>query len=136
MSYTIHLHGKPCDKCGLLPNEPDDLPDPIYNLTPIFDLALTGEPYPNGNVSEVEVALFRKETDRPRGLRLLHGKLASETSDMIARALDRMADPAMAPAFAGKELDNRWGGLTGAIKIMRRLLEAARDCPGLTWDIR
>lgn len=46
MSYDIYLRSEPCDKCGRGGEEPE-LPNPTYNLTPIFDLALTGEPLPN-----------------------------------------------------------------------------------------
>ena len=74
MSYDIYLRKlpSPCPTCGHeAPAPAPDLPDPTYNLTPIFDLALTGEPLPNSNVSEAAVVLLHQETDRPRGLRLL-----------------------------------------------------------------
>ena len=134
MSYDIYLNGVPCDKCGQAPSGPE-LPDPTYNLSPIFDLALTGEVFPNANVSEGAVVLLRAKTDRPRGLRVLGGRKASETEAMLLAAVDKMTNPSQAAAFKALEPENGWGDLDGAIEVMRKLLAAAREYPNHIWEI-
>ena len=134
MSYNIYLRGAPCPTCG---HEADqsDLPNPTYNLTEIFDLALTGEPLPNPDVAEGAVVLFRVKTDRPRGLRVLTGRKASDTIEMIENALKRMSDPLWHARFVALEPENGWGTLQGAREVMQRLLQAANEYPAHIWEI-
>jgi len=134
MSYDIYLNGTPCDKCGHSPAGPE-LPNPTYNLSQIFDLALTGEQFPNSNISEGAVVLLREKTDRPRGLRVLNGKKARETEEPIRQAVARMEDPTMLQNFSALEPENGWGDLPGAIKVMKDLLSAARTYPNHVWEI-
>lgn len=138
MSYTIRLHADPvkCPTCGHEDEGPDYLPDPTYNLTPIFDLALTGEPLPNPEVGEGAVVLLRASTDRPRGLRLLDGRRAGDTVDWMRKALAHLNDPAQADAFRALEPSNRWGTLKDARWVMERLIEAAENYPRHVWEIR
>jgi len=134
MSYNIYLRGAPCPTCA---HEPDqsDLPNPTYNLTEIFDLALTGEPLPNPDVAEGAVVLFRVKTDRPRGLRVLTGRKASDTIEMIENALKRMSDPLWHERLRALEPENGWGTLQGAREVMQRLLQAANEYPAHIWEI-
>jgi hypothetical protein len=134
MSYDIYLRGEKCDKCGHAPEEPD-LPNPTYNLTPIFDLALTGEPLPNADVPEGHVVLLGAKTDRPRGLRLLSGRKASDTKAMLANALARLRDPAWHDRFVALEPSNKWGDLKGAVRVLEKLAIAADEYPGNVWEI-
>lgn len=133
MSYDIYLRGKECPACGHRAVCDADLPGPTYNLTPIFDLALTGEPYPNPDVGEAGVVLLGAQTDRPRGLRVLSGRKASDTVRMLKHALLRIAeDPA---PFRKLEPENGWGDLKGAVSVLERLHEAAIENPDLFWEI-
>jgi hypothetical protein len=134
VSYTIELKSAACDKCGRHGTEPD-LPDPTYNLTEIFDLALTGEPLPNASVSEFEVVLLNKPTDRPRGLRLLSGRKAKETEPQIQLACERLAARNVQDVFKQLEPPNGWGTLEDAKIVMHKLLEASREYPENTWNI-
>jgi hypothetical protein len=134
MSYDIYLNGIPCDKCGHVPEGPE-LPGPTYNLSQIFDLALTNESWPNPEIGEFGAVLLREKTDRPRGLRVLSGKKASDTEAMLALAVERMTDESKGDAFKALEPENGWGDLSGAIKVMRTLLSAAREYPDHTWEI-
>lgn len=139
MSYDVDLIADPtpCPTCGRIdPPGPWDLPDPTYNLTAIFDLALTGEPFPNPEVNEFEVVILKKETDRLRGLRVLSGRKAKDTIKQLERALADMQDPAKLPAFKALEPSNGWGDLPGAIICIEKYLDAARKYPEYTWDIR
>jgi hypothetical protein len=137
VSYDIYLRGEleTCPTCGRRAEEPD-LPDPTYNLTPIFDRALTGEALPNSDVSEGMVVIFRAETDRPRGLRLLSGRIAGDTVGWIEKALAHLIDPAQEHDFLALEPENRWGTLEDARWVMAQLLTAARDYPRHRWEIR
>lgn len=135
MSYDIYLNGRKCDLCGSANSGPE-LPNPTYNLTPIFDLALTGEPLPSAEVSEVGVVLFREETSRPRGLRLLAKTTGADSIPMIAAAIQRLNDPEWRPRFLELEPTNRWGDLPGAIRVMEELLRAAEEYPTNEWDVR
>lgn len=140
MSYDIYIRSKHfCPHCGRDSMRDTDsyngeLPEPTYNLTPIFDLALTGEPLPNPEVGEGAVVLLRTPTDRPRGLRVLSGRKLGDSIPMIEAALKRIADD---PApFRALEPDNGWGDLKDAVRVFARMLEAARECnPEATWDI-
>lgn len=141
MSYTIYLEGQPapaCPTCGHRPDsdEDPDCPNPTYNLTAIFDLALTGECLPNPDVPEVAVVLLRKPTDRPRGLRLLDGKTGAESLAQINAALDRLADETLRDRFVALEPENKWGTLDGARRTMRELRELAEENPARVWRIR
>ncbi len=136
MSYDIYLRGDPgrCPTCGRKPSEPD-LPDPTYNLTAIFDRALTGEDLPNPDVNEAMVVLFRKETDRPRGLRLLSGRKAKDTAEWLCKALAHLNDPASEEMFRALEPENKWGSLEGARSTFKALLAAAEEYPEHRWEI-
>jgi hypothetical protein len=135
MSYDIYLRGTKCDVCGNQPWGPTlERGHPTYNLTPIFDLALTGEPLPNPDVAEAGIVLLGAKTDRPRGLRVLSGRTAGDTVPMLKRALLRIAEnPAM---FRALQPGNGWGDLPGAVKVLEEMHEAARDYPELVWEIR
>jgi hypothetical protein len=137
VSYDIYLRADPdpCPTCG---RSDDDAhcPDPTYNLTPIFDLALTGEPLPNADVSEFSVVLLRKETDRPRGLRLLSGKKALETTEWLRKAVGHLNDPRREPEFRALEPENKWGDLEGAREVMTTLLSLAERYPTYVWEVR
>jgi hypothetical protein len=137
LSYDIYLRGDPetCPTCGRAAGEPD-LPNPTYNLTPIFDRALTGENLPNPTVSEAMVVLFRKETDRPRGLRLLSGRKARDTLDWLRKTLAHVSDPANAATFRALEPENKWGTLEGAQSVFGKLIAAAEEYPEHKWEIR
>ena len=136
MSYDIYLRGTPreCPHCGRFDIEPD-CPNPTYNLTEIFDLALTGEPLPNPTVSEGQVVLLGAATDRPRGLRVLSGRVAADTLPMIAAAQARMADPAWTARFAALAPANGWGTVADAVSIFATLHRLATECPTHTWEI-
>lgn len=137
MSYDVYLKAQICDKCGGNAGpEPYSLPDPTYNLTPIFDLALTGEPLPNADTSEMQVVLFRAPTERPRGLRVLSGRKASDTTDQIRLALEAMRDPEKREQFLALQPENGWGDLPGAIEVMEKYHAAALEYPNNVWDIR
>jgi hypothetical protein len=135
MSYDIYLRSPQCDKCGQYRSEPE-LPEPTYNLTPIFDFVLTGEPLPNEDVSEGAVVLLGAETDRPRGLRLLSGRTARETGVEIGRAVDRLNDPKLRDQLVDLEPQNKWGTVDDAREVMTKLFVAALEYPDHTWEIR
>ena len=136
MSYDIYLRAEKCAACGQTGEEPGDLPGPTYNLTPIFDLALTGEPMPNEQTSEFAVVIFGEKTDRPRGLRILNGRKASTTVTLIENALKRLADPSLRAQFDALAPDNGWGTVNDAVYVFGKLKEAAADYPDLKWEIR
>jgi hypothetical protein len=141
MSYDIYLRSEPkpdCPTCKRPFNDMGgpDLPNPTYNLTPIFDLALTGEELPNRDISEAKVVLFKEPTDRPRGLRLLSGRKAADTITWIEKALGHLNDPEKQVAFKALEPSNGWGDLPGAIRVMEKLLQAAKDYPDHEWEVR
>lgn len=135
MSYDIYLRAATCAACGKRGNEPE-CPEPTYNLTPIFDLALADEPMPNPDVTEFAHVVLGKPVDRPRGLRLLTGKTGQESLPCIARALDRMLDGRMRPEFLKLEPPNKWGNLDDAIDVMKQLKVAAESYPQNVWEIR
>lgn len=122
------------DAAEFTPQEPE-CPEPTYNLTPIFDLALTGEPLPNSDVSEGHVVLLGASTDRPRGLRLLSGRTAAETLPDLEKAVQRLHDAAMTHAFCQLEPTNRWGTLEDAQDAMQTLLDRARSYPTFVWAV-
>lgn len=136
MSYSIKL---------LLDGLPDwdlagTLPDPTYNLTPIFDLALTGgDPYPNPDVSEGSVVVLGAPTDRPRGLRLLSGRRAADTTAWLNKAACYLAAPENQAALQALEPDNGWGDLAGACRVIGALHQAAEYAAeagmGHVWEI-
>ena len=117
MSYSIELKGPPCPTCGHT-TEPD-LPDPTYNLGPIFDLALTG-----------------RAADRPWGLKRLDERDGASTIAQLQEAQVRLADPAMEPRFRALEPSNRWGTLEDARRVIGLLLTAAEKYPSHVWSIR
>ena len=135
MSYDVYLRAPNCPTCGHKPYEPD-CPDPTYNLTPIFDLALTGEGLPNPEVSEASVVLLHKETDRPRGLRLLNGRKASETLAQLNHAIDRLSDETLRDKFVALEPPNKWGTLPDALYVMNKLRDLAAEYPNNFWEVR
>jgi hypothetical protein len=141
MSYDIYIRSKHfCPHCGRDSTRDSDsysgeLPEPTYNLTPIFDLALTGEPFPNADVGEGAVVLFKAKTDRPRGLRVLSGRKVGDSIPMLDIALRRIADDP--EPFRKLEPANGWGTLKDAVWVFERMREAASKCnPEATWDIR
>jgi hypothetical protein len=134
VSYTISLTGKSCPTCGHLGDAPD-CPDPTYNLTPIFDFALTGEGLPNADVNEAGVVLFGKKTDRPRGLRLLDGKTGAESLALLNAALRRCADEKLRPHFISLNPPNGWGDFDGAVYVFNRLKGNAEAYPTHVWRV-
>jgi hypothetical protein len=134
MSYDIYLRKTKCQTCGHVASGPD-LPNPTYNLTSIFDLALTGEPLPNANVGEGAVVLLGAKTDRPRGLRILSGRLAADTMKQLSSAAHRLADPGLRAAFEDLAPSNGWGTVDNAIEVIDRLRTAAADFPEHTWEV-
>ena len=130
MSYDIDLI---CEHC----NNSAFRTDPTYNLTPLFDLALTGEPLPNEDVSEMEVVVFGENTDRPRGLRLLNQRRADASVSILRKALGHLRDPAKRDAFEClAKPNNGWGTHEQAIEVVERLITAAEEHPTLIWRIR
>lgn len=134
MSYSIHLEAPPCPACGRGDSVPK-CPDPTYNLTPIFDLALTGEDLPNPEIGEGAVVTFGDKTDRARGLRLLDGKRAADSLAMLNAALDRVADERLRDRFLALEPKNRWGDFGGACRVLRILKELAWQHPSHIWSV-
>jgi hypothetical protein len=134
VSYSIDLNTPPCGTCGHQPPGPS-LPEPTYNLTPVFDLALTGEDPPNPEVSEFASVVLHRQTDRPRGLRLLDGRRAGDPVEWLEKAVRRMPPPENRERFLAPEPANGWGDLPGAVTVVTRLLEAARECPDGTWSV-
>jgi hypothetical protein len=141
VSYDIDIRSKHfCAHCGRDSRRESDsyqgeLPEPTYNLTPIFDLALTGEPLPNPGTTEASVVLLRVKTDRPRGLRVLSGRKVGDSVAALEAALKRIQDDP--EPFRKLEPDNGWGTLEDAIYVLTRMRDAARECnPDATWDIR
>jgi hypothetical protein len=135
MSYTIRLiPGPPCSACG---RSDDTLegPDPTYNLTEIFHLALIGEGMPNPEVSEYENKLLHVPTAGPRGLVFLSGMFAANTIAIIEAAIARLEDEGWQPRFKALEPDNGWGDLAGALRVMKVLLGLAKEYPLHVWDI-
>lgn len=122
MGYDVHFGGEECM-------------EPTYNLTPIFDLALTGGPLPNPELSEGDVVVMRKPTTRPRGLRLLSSKTGAEALPMLNEACKRIADPAMAEAFNNLAPANGWGDLDGAKKVLRSYRVLCEECPANVWEV-
>ena len=112
-----------------------ECPNPTYNLAEIFDLALTGDDFPNPNVSEVQVILFKVSTDRPRGLRVLSGKKAEHTTEMISGAIRRLLSPELKERFQKLVPENGWGTLADASWVLNRLYELALEYPSSTWEI-
>jgi len=135
VSYRIYLRAAPCPTCGRAGDEPE-LPDPTYNLTSIFDRALTGEPLPNPELTEYSVVLFGQQTDRPRGLRLLSGRKAKDTIAWLRNALAHVNAPEKADSFRALEPENKWGVLEDAQWVFAELLEAAIAYPEHTWEVR
>jgi hypothetical protein len=139
MSYDIYLQNNQpaCTTCGHKPDESGpDLPGPTYNLTAIFDAAMTGEEFPNPSINEGMVVLLGTHTDRPRGLRLLNGSKGKDTVESLEKALGHLRDPEERDKFLTLEPTNGWGKLTHAESVIRELLEAARDYPENVWEVR
>lgn len=134
MSYDIKLLGKACESCGK-GGEDWYVIDPTYNLTAIFDAALTGEDLPNPDVSEFQTVILREPTSRPRGLRLLNECRAEDTVEWLRKALGRLEDPEKQEAFKKLEPPNGWGTLPGAVEVVKELIAAALECPDRVWDI-
>jgi hypothetical protein len=136
VSYDIYLDGVPavCPACGNSKPEPS-LSNPTYNLTPLFDYALTGETLPNPTISEGAVVLFRAKTDRPRGLRLLSGRIARDTVLQLQAANARLSDPEESETLHSLEPSNGWGDLARAKATIQELLSAAEAYPDHKWRI-
>lgn len=135
MSYDIYLTKPACPTCGHQDRSHADLPNPTYNLTEIFDKALSDQAFPNPEVSEGAVVLFGKETDRPRGLRILSGRKAADTYSQIHIAIERLEDPSREKEWRDLEPPNKWGTLETAIKVMHQLRTAAHESPDFIWEI-
>lgn len=135
MSYDIYLRAPQDTRPTSDDDDYPELPHPTYNLTPIFDRALTGEPLPSPEVPEIAVVLGGKATARPRGLRLINGRKARDTVVALRKAVGHLNDPAQEAAFRALEPSNRWGTLEGARKVMAALLEAAEEYPEHVWEI-
>lgn len=143
MSYDVYLRTRVCEYCGHAERwkgaDGDGRPEPLnptYNLTPIFDLAITGEPLPSPEISEMAVVLFREKTDRPRGLRLLNDMKAKDSVKTIQNALGRLTDPELKEKFLSLEPSNKWGTVPDAIWVINKMLEYCERWPELYWDIR
>jgi UDP-N-acetylglucosamine 2-epimerase len=136
MSYDVYLEGPTCPACKNKAAGPDGLPGPTYNLTPIFDLALTGSGLPNQDVPEAEVVLFGKRTDRPRGLRLLNAMTGKESEAILSAAAHRLHDPDMESRFRKLEPTNKWGTLEAAQQVVDDLRRAAIDYPNHIWRVQ
>lgn len=133
MSYDAYLMNRLCEACG--PHDEAFHIDPTYNLTPIFHLALTGEDMPSPEVSEASAVLFGKTTDGPRGLRVLTGKSGEESIRIIKRAQQRLADPKMHERFLALEPENKWGTMSDATEVFKRMLAAAIEWPEAIWKV-
>jgi hypothetical protein len=130
MSYDIDFG---CPTCH---SGPERL-NPTYNLTPLFDLALTGEPLPNPDTSEMAVVLFREKTDRPRGLRILSGRTGAESLVPLRKALGHLEDPAKRAAFDKLAEPNKgWGTHEDAVWVVRKMIEMAESSPTSVWNIQ
>jgi hypothetical protein len=134
MSYDIHLMGDKCPTCEHQPRK-DDLGNPTYNLTPMFDFALTGKPMPKDEPPGGAVVLLRAKTRRPYGLRILSGRKAGETLPVILKALSRMDDLKLRGKFLALNPPNHWGDFDGAVNVMKNLRWAAEANPEMTWEI-
>lgn len=135
MSYDIYLNSTKCPHCGQFGSSPNEL-SPTYNLTPIFDLALTGEDLPNPDVNEFETVILGKETDRPRGLRILNGLTGSESLTQLNDALGRLGDMSLREKFLSLEPENGWGNFTNAVEVFSKMQQYAIEYPDNTWEIR
>lgn len=137
MSYDIDLI-PPVAQCDTCKRSYDRVsgPNPTYNLAGIFDLALTGEPLPNPDVSEGAVVLLNAKTARPRGLRLLNKRLANATLAQIDSALLRLKSPSLKAEFRALEPKNGWGTIADAIEVLGMLRELAQEYPDHTWAIQ
>lgn len=124
MSYDIDL--KPpvprCEHCGR-DFETIIGPDPTSNLTPIFHLALTGEP-------------LVAPTEAPTGLRVLNGRSAGATTEQIKQALARTQHPEWLGRLLDLEPPNRWGTLSDARAVLQMLLSLSALYPDHVWQIR
>jgi hypothetical protein len=127
VSYEIRLRAPTCPTCGHNRSYPRELPDPTYNLTPVFDLALTGERLPFEAL---------RANGRIPGLHRLDGRAASDTLAELRAAVKRIDDPEWAQHFRARAPENGWGTVSGAAEVLRQLLEAAEREPELLWDIR
>ena len=136
MSYDVYFKGAKCEKCGHDPERDMNLPGPTYNLTPIFDRALTNEDLPDPNLSEFAVVILKNKTQRPRGLRLLSGRTGADTLKQLENALVQLEDPAREAEFRALEPPNKWGTLESAIECVRKYRDAAREYPENVWDVR
>ena len=138
MSYTTRLRPpKPhCEACGSWIEDVTG-PDPTYNLSPIFHLALTGETETANSIDEVRTVLFGPRLERPWGLRVLDEKTGRDSLELLTPAAwVRMADPALRPAFLKLQPENGWGTFEGAIKVILQMETLAKQFPGHVWWIR
>jgi hypothetical protein len=136
MSYSIGMSAPACPTCRRTGEEPSCLPDPTYNLTGVFDLALTGEDLSSSEPSEYESVILGKKTSRPLGLRLLDGRTGADTEADLECALRHLEDSSLREKFESLLPPNGWGTLPDAVRILERLLLAARDYPHCTWRVR
>lgn len=127
MSYDVYLKGAPCTLCKHNPPEPD-LPDPTYNLGPIFTLALTGR-YDKSDYDDATAK------DVPYSLHVLNGRTGKDTIELLTKAVERLEDPKMHDAFAVLLPPNGWGTHGDATQCMVAYLMAARSFPDHVWEI-
>lgn len=126
MSYDVDLVQDKCSHCGYAPPGPE-LSGPTYNLARIFDLALTGKPLTQEEIDN--------KIERPWSIRVLNGKKAKDTIEMLTAAKQRLEDPAWEERFRELEPDNKWGTLEGAQAVITEYLQNAQLYPEATWDI-
>ena len=136
MSYSIVLSAPACPTCRRPGEQPDYLPDPTYNLTGVFDLALTGEELLSTEPSEYEILILNKKASRPLGLRQLDGRTGSDTEPDLECALRRLEDSSLREKFESLLPPNGGGTLPDAVRVLEKLLLAARDYPHCTWRVR
>lgn len=133
MSYTVHLNATKCESCGCMRPYPDSLPDPTYNLTPIFHFLLTGEKLEEPS----ELGDFLSGSPcKLTGLRVLNGKKALDTIEVFGTALWRAAHPDNKALLLSLNPPNGWGDLEGAVECILKYMKAAMEYPHNFWDIR
>lgn len=125
MSYDIYM----LNPAG---EQTTETMNPTYNLSQIFDRALTGEDFPNPEVAEVGVVLLKTKTDRPRGLRLIDGKTGADAAPLLKAAMERVVSDY--DAHRDLEPENGWGTIDGAQRTLRQMFEESMANPTCTWS--
>lgn len=126
MSYDVYIVTPGCSTCGKTEDESHTGWNPTWNLSPMFPMALAGKPFSD-----------EPDQESPYGLRLLSGKLLSETVAALDLALYRMKiDP---ERYQALDAPNGWGVYADAISVFEGLRKLAADVnPALkqTWLVR